>query len=222
MTPDPNPPEIAGRFRAVLRVVWGRLLTGIVVVVPLVVTIWVLKLAYGFIDEVTAPVWKVLGISSIPGLGFLSTIALLIFLGFMATHVLGRRIIESLEALILRIPLISPVYSSVKQALESFKGMKSNPQFKRVAYIEYPSEGCLLVGFVTGQCYDETIAQDMTMVFLPTSPNPLTGFVVAVPNDKVIESGLTLEQASKIIISGGLVAPQRPPGLPVQQVSIGA
>jgi uncharacterized membrane protein len=205
-----DPKERLDRFREILRHLGNRLLTGVLVAVPLVVTAWVLLLAYRFVDGITRPFYAAIGFKGVPGLGFVTTIILLILLGFMATHVLGRRIIEAIELLILRIPLMAQLYTAVKQALESFKNMKANAPFKRVVYVAYPSEGCFLVGFVTGQIWDEALGHEMTSVFLPTSPNPLTGFVVAIPSEKVIESGLSLEQATKIIMSAGLVAPHRP------------
>jgi len=198
--------------REILRHLGNRLLTGIFVSVPLVVTIWVLTLAYRFITSISSPFWQALGVGNIPLLGFGTTLLLLIGLGFMATHVIGRRILEAVEAVIGRLPLVSQIYNAIKQAIDSFKQMNSNPPFKRVAYVEYPSEGCFLLGFVTGQFRDNKNARDLTLVFLPTAPNPLTGFIVAIPDEKVIDSDLTLEQATKMIITAGLVVPI--PGAP--------
>ena len=202
--------QVLHQSKQILRHLGNRLLTGILVAVPLVVTILVLNVAYRFIDGLSAPLWSALGMEGVIGLGFVSTIALLILLGFMATHVIGRRVIEGMEQVILRVPLIAPVYNAVKQTLESFRKMKGSQQFKRVAYVEYPSPGCFLFGFVTGQYIETRTGNEMTLVFLPTSPNPLTGFVLAVPSEKVVDSGLTLEQASKLIMSAGLVTPESP------------
>jgi len=185
----------------------NRLLAGILVAVPLVVTILVLNVAYRFIDGLSAPLWMALGLGDVIGLGFITTIAILILIGFMATHVIGRRIIETAEAFFLRLPLIAPLYRAVRQAIESARQMKGSRQFKRVVYIEYPSTGCFLFGFVTGEYHESRTGHEMTLVFLPTSPNPLTGFVLAVPNERVMDSGLSLEQASKLIMSAGLVTP---------------
>lgn len=193
--------------KVLLRQLWRRLLTGILVTVPLVVTILVLNIAYRFITGISSPLWKALGVENLPLLGFLTTIGMMIFVGFMATHVLGKRIIETTEQFILRVPLISPLYSAVKQALESFRTMKQAGQFKRVVYVEYPSEGCFLLGFVTNQFTEPSTGQDFTLVFVPTSPNPLTGFVIAIPCERVRESALSLEQASKLIVTAGLVVP---------------
>lgn len=185
----------------------NRLLTGVAVAVPLIATVLVLEVAYNFINGVTAPFYRALKIT-IPGLGFVTTLLLLTLLGFMTTHVLGSKILKALESFISRIPLVAQIYSVVKQALESFKTIKSTENFKRVAYVECPSTGCMLVGYVTGQIVEPKLGGTMTMVFVPHSPNPLTGFLIIVENHKVIESTLTLEQVTKLIMSAGLVAPE--------------
>jgi uncharacterized membrane protein len=90
--------------------------------------------------------------------------------------------------------------------------MMKGAQAKRVVYLEYPSEGSLLIGFVTGQYFEPKHQRRYTLVFLPMAPNPLAGFVVAVPDERIIECSLTFEEASKLIVSGGLVVP--PPQIP--------
>jgi uncharacterized membrane protein len=184
----------------------NRLLMGVAVAVPLIATVLVLEIAYNFINGVTAPLYRALKID-IPGIGFVTTIFILIVLGFMTTHVLGSRVLIAIESLFHRIPLVAQIYGIVKQALESFKTIKAAGNFKRVAYVECPSTGCMLVGYVTGQIYEPKLGGEMTMVFVPHSPNPLTGFLIIVQNEKVIESSLTLEQVTKLVMSAGLVAP---------------
>jgi uncharacterized membrane protein len=110
----------------------------------------------------------------------------------------------------MRVPLVAPLYGAIKQMLDSFRMMKSG-EAKRVVYLEYPSEGSLLIGFVTGHYFEPRQQRNYTLVFLPMAPNPLAGFVVAVPDEKIMECSLTFEEASKLIVSGGLVVPP-PPG----------
>ncbi|MFV0337538.1 MAG: DUF502 domain-containing protein [Chthoniobacterales bacterium] len=207
-------------LRAALNKLGNTLLAGVAVAVPLIVTILLLRMAYLAVNNVTAPIFKTLGIHW-PGIGFVSTLVLVMLLGVMARNVLGRKVIEFIDSIFLNVPIISQVYGGVKQALESFKSLKTKKSFKSVAYVEYPSEGCRLIGFVTGTLNDPLLGQEMTTVFLPTSPNPLTGFVVAIPNDKIIESSLTLEQASKVIVSAGLVAPGFDDKTPLPDTKLG-
>jgi len=201
-------------WRRILAVLRNKLLTGIVVAIPIVVTIWVLNLAYTFINGISAPFLARLGMRDVPGLGFFVTLLFLLGLGFMAANVIGRRILESFEKFLLRVPLVATVYAAVKQVIDSVKSFHNVSNFKRVVYIEYPSEGCKLIGFVTGQFYDEFLRQEMTSVVIPTAPNPMTGMVIVVQSDLVIESELTLEEAMKLVVSAGLVVPKRKPHAP--------
>lgn len=208
MTIDPRSPENAARARGVMRLLWGRLLTGIVIMVPLIVTLWVLNLAYTYIGKISEPLWGALHVENQTFLNFLTTLLLLIGVGFLATYGPGQRLIDRAEMILMRVPLIAPLYGAIKQMLDSFRMMKSSAQSKRVVYLEYPSEGSLLVGFVTGQYFEPRQQRDYTLVFLPMAPNPLAGFVVAVPPEKLIECSLSFEEASKLIVSGGLVVPK--------------
>jgi len=209
MTIDPRSPENAARARDVVRLLWGRLLTGIVIAVPLIVTLWVLNLAYTYIGKISEPIWvDVLHVKSPTALNFVTTVLLLLGVGFLATYGPGQRLIDRAEMVLMRVPLIAPLYGAVKQMLDSFRMMKSSTQSKRVVYLEYPSEGSLLVGFVTGQYFEPRQQRAYTLVFLPMAPNPLAGFVVAVPPEKLIECSLSFEEASKLIVSGGLVVPK--------------
>lgn len=207
-------PELSEEARSKRQRLWtvtqwlsNKLLAGVLVSVPLIVTVLVLRVAYQTIDAVMAPFLRAFGLR-LPGAGFVATMVLLLGTGVMATNVIGRRLIARFEAFLLRIPVIAPLYGAVKQALESFQQIKESRKFRGVAYLEYPSPGCRLIGFVTGNLNDPVVGRPMTTLFIPTSPNPLTGFVVAVPDELVMESGLTLEQASKLIVSAGLVTPQ--------------
>jgi uncharacterized membrane protein len=209
MSLDPTPSPIAGATR-LLRLLWSRLLTGIVIAVPLIVTLGVLWFGYTSIAKISQPIWDTLGVKDQTFLNFLTTLLLLIAVGFMATHVMGRQLIDRLEAVLMRVPLIAPLYGAIKQMIDSFRMMKSG-EAKRVVYLEYPSEGSLLIGFVTGQYFEPRQQRSYTLVFLPMAPNPLAGFVVAVPDEKLRECSLSFEEASKLIVSGGLVVPP-PPG----------
>lgn len=194
-----------------LKYLLGLFGAGLLVAIPLVVTIWVFNLAYQFIDGVCGPIYSALG-WRMPGLGFITTILLVLAMGFMATNMLGRRIIEAIEGLILSIPVVSQVYSVVKQATDSVRTMKGqggSRKFKRVAYIRMPESNGLLVGFVTGQCYEPALDKEFTLVFLPFTPNPVSGRVISVPSEEIIESALTVEQVMKIVLSAGLVTPER-------------
>ena len=174
-------------------------------------------LAYEFIVAISKPflskfrINEELTADQIPWVAFFFTILMLMGLGVMATNVLGRKIISMVENLVERVPLVATIYNAVKQIIESIQHVNVGTNFKRVAYVEYPSEECRLIGFVTGQYYDKALGQEVTAVFLPTAPNPMTGFVLLIPTEKVIESDLGLEEASRMILSAGLASPKSPP-----------
>jgi uncharacterized membrane protein len=212
MSPDPSPlgwkklPPF--NWRGMLVILRNKLFAGIVAAIPLIVTFDVLKIAYGVITDISAPFLKKFG-ADFPGLGFAVTLLMIMGLGFMATNVLGQRMLLGFEKLVLRIPLVATIYAGVKQVIDSVKAFNSGSQFKRVAYVEYPSPGCKLIGFVTGQYYDERLQMDMTSVVIPTAPNPMTGIVIIVESSKVIDSSLSIEEATKLVVSAGLVVPRK-------------
>lgn len=196
-------------WRAALKVLRNKLFAGIVAAIPLIVTFYVLQIAYGFINGISEPFLDKLSGRPIPGLGFAVTLVMLMGLGFMATNVLGQRMLSGFEKLMLRVPLAATIYAGVKQIIDSVKAFNSGTQFKRVAYVEYPSPGCKLIGFVTGQYFDERLRLEMTSVVIPTAPNPMTGLVIVVESSRVIDSALTIEEATKLIVSAGLVVPRK-------------
>ena len=210
--PDSSPPGSlkfsAADWRAILVVLRNKLFAGIVAAIPLIVTFDVLKIAYGVINDISAPFLKRFG-ADLPGLGFAVTVVMLMGLGFMATNVLGQRMLLGFEKLVLRIPLAATIYAGVKQIIDSVKAFNSGSQFKRVAYVEYPSPGCRLIGFVTGQFFDERLQLEMTSVVIPTAPSPMTGIVIVVESSRVMDSSLSIEEATKLIVSAGLVVPRK-------------
>jgi uncharacterized membrane protein len=198
----------AAHWRAILVILRNKLFAGIVAAIPLIVTFDVLKIAYGVINDISAPFLNKFG-ADFPGLGFAVTLVMLMGLGFMATNVLGQRMLLAFEKLVLRIPLAATIYAGVKQVIDSVKAFNSGSQFKRVAYVEYPSPGCKLIGFVTGQYFDERLQMDMTSVVIPTAPSPMTGIVIVIESSRVIESSLSIEEATKLVVSAGLVVPRK-------------
>jgi len=199
----------AANWSAIFKVLRNKLFAGIVAAIPLIVTFYVLQIAYNFIDGISGPFLNKLFGKPIPGLGFAVTLVMLMGLGFMATNVLGQRMLLGIEKLVLRVPLAATIYAGVKQVIDSVKAFNSGTQFKRVAYVEFPNSGCKLIGFVTGQYFDERLQLDMTNIVIPTAPNPMTGLVLVVESSRVIDSALTIEEATKLIVSAGLVVPRK-------------
>jgi uncharacterized membrane protein len=197
------------RFARFLGALGNRLLTGILFAVPLVVTYWVLSFGYGLVTGLSDPWLKAFGVD-FPGAGFLITILAFIGLGFMATHVIGRRMLDRFERFMLRIPVAGSIYSGAKQVLQTIQGVGTNPTPKRPVVVEYLIPGSYLFGYATGYFTEAGSGQEMTTVFVPTAPNPTTGLIIAVPSEKVRDCDLSMEEATKMLVSGGLIMPGRP------------
>jgi uncharacterized membrane protein len=212
-------------------VVWlrNKFLAGLALVVPLIVTFWILRFVYEFLQGMSTPlllsfakvynqiagVWFRIDVQGeVFGLvtslvGFLIPILFLVALGVMATNVIGVRVVSAMDKLLLRIPVLSFIYKSLKQVIESFRGLGDTRNFKRVVYIEYPSPGMQLIGFVTGQFIDEKTKQNMTLVFLPGALSPMTGLLIVAETHRLVDAPLTLEEGMKIVFSGGLIGPDQ-------------
>jgi uncharacterized membrane protein len=211
-------------------IVWVRnkFLAGLAVVIPLVVTFWILKLVYEFIRSLSQPLLESFaGVYNRtmpdPGLhinvasehfsqfvslvGFLIPMGLVVALGVMATNVIGVRVVSAMDKLLLSIPVISFIYKSLKQVIEAFRGFGGTRSFKRVVYVDYPSPGMKLIGFVTGQYEDPTSRKNMSCVFLPGALSPMTGLLIVTETTRLEDAPLTIEDAMKMIFSGGLIAP---------------
>jgi uncharacterized membrane protein len=187
------------------RSIRSRLVSGLVVIAPALVTIWVVRFLFHFLDEWLRPVEERVFGRYIPGTGLLATFVLVYTVGLLAAHFLGRGIIRGTERLILRLPLIGDVYGSSKQIMDAV----SNPQamgFRKVVSFDFPRPGIRAVGFVTREITSST-GESLYLVFMPTTPNPATGFMLYLPVRLAQETGLTIDQAIKMVVSGGVVAP---------------
>ena len=193
------------------------LITGLVILVPVTLTIYILKLIFDFMDGMFSPVVDralspYLPGVHIPGLGFLLTVLVVLLLGWLSTNVVGRRLIHASEKLIARIPIAKSIYSATKGVLEAVS-FETSDAFKRVVLIEYPKANIFVVAFVTRwarwPAVDSRIA-DMLLVFVPTTPNPTSGFLLLVPRTEAIDLPISVEEGVKMVISGGIVLPSIP------------
>ena len=203
-----QPPKQWGlpRFLAKLG---NRLFAGILFSIPLVVTYWVLSFGYGLVTGLSDPWLKAFGVD-FPGAGFVITVLAFMGLGFMATHVIGRRVLDRFELFMLRIPVVGSIYSGAKQVLLTIQGVGTSPKPKRAVVVEYLVPGSYLFGYATGHFTEAGTGREMTTLFVPTAPNPTTGLIIAVPSVKVRDCDLTMEEGTKMLVSGGLITPVRP------------
>jgi uncharacterized membrane protein len=187
-----------------------RFISGLLVVVPLVVTYLVLKFLFQTIDGVLAPLVVAIYGRPIPGVGLLATILLVMVTGWIAAGVAGGRLIRIWEGWLIRIPLIRVVYGAAKQFLESVSGQDAQ-SFKQVGLIEYPRKGLFTLCFMANRLPVESRGQSekRITVFVPSTPTPFTGFVVLVKPEEIIPLDLPVEEAIKLLVSGGIVVPEK-------------
>ncbi len=190
------------------------IIAGLLVWLPIWVTLLVIRFLVELLDGTMSLLPRAYQPDSligfhIPGLGVLISILIVFFTGMLVTNFLGRKIIELGEALVARIPLVRTIYMATKQVLETLFS-SSSESFRQVALIEYPRKGLWSIAFQTGNCAQEIASKaghDMITVFVPTTPNPTSGFLMMVPKEDVIALDMTVDQALKLVISLGVVQP---------------
>ena len=191
-----------GRFRR-------RMASGVVVLIPLVVTVYVLKALFGVTAGILLPIidpaveaWPPLARTAL-SLGVL--VVIVYALGELAAHLVGRRLLALAEALLLRVPLVRIIYGAVKQVVSAFERQDSSA-FKSVVFVEFPRPGLQAIGFVTSS-FEKPDGSAWKTVFVPTTPNPTTGFLQVVQADELVPTDFTIEEAFKMVISLGAVVP---------------
>jgi len=191
------------------------ILTGLIVWIPLGITFLVVKALIELLDKLLLILperWQpeaLIGMS-IPGSGMFLAFAVILVTGFLLTNIFGRRLIAWWERLLSHIPIISSLHSAVKQLIETFFNQESNA-FKKVLMIQYPRPGLWTLAFQSNDAAEEINAKsglDMMSIFVPTSPNPTSGFVLLVPKDQVIEMDMSVEDGLRMIMSLGVVQPR--------------
>ncbi len=208
-----SPPEVPDR--SVLARLRNHLLAGIIVTAPIGITIW---LSWNFINFVDGSVTPLIPARynpetylpfGLPGLGLVVVIVGLTAIGAIATGFVGRAFLRTGERALARMPVVRSVYSALKQIFETVFAEKSQA-FRRVVLIEYPRKGSWALGFATGTTKGEVqnlIEDEVVNVFLPTTPNPTSGYLLFLPRQDVTFLSMTIEEGIKMVISGGVVTP---------------
>ncbi|MDN5280090.1 MAG: hypothetical protein PWR01_4055 [Clostridiales bacterium] len=191
------------------------LLTGILVLVPMAVTIYIMFFVFQVTDGLLGvAVAKAIGYR-IPGMGLFLTALICILAGMIAQNYVGRRFLSGIEGSLEKIPVVRSLYNGIKQVADVVV-QKNRGEFKRVVMVEYPKENSWTLGFVTA---DFTVPlrskqideRKMATVFIPTTPNPTSGFLLIIEKSRIVDTHMDIEEAMKVVISGGLVQPGRLP-----------
>ena len=195
-------------------------LTGLVITGPIGITLW---LTWTFIQWVDGWVKPFVPTAynpetylpfSVPGLGLIVAAVLLTIVGFLAANFMGRSLLSVGESIVNRMPLVRNLYSGLKQIFETVLDERGN-SFSRAALVEYPRRGLWAIVFIATDTRGEVASKlrekaDTVSVFLPTTPNPTSGFLLFVPKEEIIELNMSVEDAAKLVISAGLVNPSYP------------
>ncbi|MEM6309778.1 MAG: DUF502 domain-containing protein [Pseudomonadota bacterium] len=230
---EPKRPGLISRFRA-------SFLTGLVVIAPVGLTIWLIWTVIGWVDGFVWPLvpdaWQPEGLVNrwlgnvqyldpplnrtpnpdwirinIRGIGVVVFLLFTVVIGWMAKGIIGRSMIRFAESLVERTPVVRSIYSGIKQISETVFA-QSDRNFEKACLIEYPRKGIWAIGFISTTAKGEVAAKgndggDMVSVFVPTTPNPTSGFLLFFPKEDVIELDMSIEDSAKLVISAGLVYP---------------
>lgn len=189
-------------------------LTGLLIWVPVVITAWVLTVFVGTMDQTlrllppTIHPKNLFGFE-IPGAGVVLTVGVILLTGVVTANMIGQRLVKWWEFVLARIPVVSSVYKSVKQVSDTLFSSDGNA-FRKALLVQYPRQGCWTIAFQTGAPASEVAAHLPTehiSVYIPTTPNPTSGFFLMMPANEVIELDMSVDEALKYIISMGVVAP---------------
>lgn len=213
---DPEPhtpvrkPGIISRLRA-------SFLTGLIVIAPIGLTIWLLWTLMGWVDGFVLPLVparfnpeQYVGIN-LRGVGVIFFLLFTIVIGWIAKGLIGRSLLRWAESLVDRTPVVRSIYSGIKQIAETVFA-QSERSFEKACLIEYPRKGIWAIGFISTNAKGEIsrripVDENLVSIFLPTTPNPTSGFLLFVPRSDVIELNMTIEESAKLVISAGLVYP---------------
>ncbi len=193
----------------------NHLIAGLLIWVPVMVTVWVIRFLSRILDQslvLLPPPWRPEALVGqyVPGVGIILSFILLVTTGVVVRNLFGGRIVAGFEDLVRRIPVIGSVYGGAKTFSETVLTDKGK-SFKQVVMVEFPRKGIFSVGFITSEELEEVQAkteQDVVCVFVPTTPNPTTGFIVLVPRDEVVRLDMTVDDAFKMLLTLGVVVPK--------------
>ena len=191
-------------------------ITGVLVLTPIILTVYVAWTFITFVDNLVVPIVPIdyrpsnYLPFSIPGLGLIIVFIFTTIVGSLATGLFGRTLIRIWENLLNRMPVVRSVYSAIKQILETVMAAQSDA-FRQAVLVQYPRKDIWAIGFVTGSTKGEVgknVSEKMINVFMPTTPNPTSGFLLFFPEKDLIYLKMSVEDALKLVVSGGMVIPK--------------
>lgn len=187
----------------------NRFIAGLLILLPSVVTAWVLWKVFTSVDSIISPIQNRYPIIDVPGIGFLVVLLIVLLTGIFAGNFIGRRVIQSGEGFLFKLPLIRRIYAAVKELAEVFLSDRTTV-FREVVIVHYPHKDSFALGFVTAKGtkkVNDIIGREVASVFIPTTPNPTSGLLLLVPVDELFRVAISVEDGLKMVISGGAFIP---------------
>jgi uncharacterized membrane protein len=192
----------------------NTIMAGVTVIAPLYITFWVIRTLFRLAESISAPLIDFFALRFghpefyIPGLAFLLTFFMLWVVGLVAANVVGRRLIRKGRETLAQMPLVRTIYAPVQRLMETMTS-SGKGGFKKAVLVEYPREGIWTLGFVAGSVpWENDMEEPADSVFVPTAPNPTTGFMLIVPQSQMRHAAITVEEAFQMIISAGVAVPE--------------
>lgn len=186
-----------------------RMVSGLLILIPLAITLFILNLFFSSFTAFVRPVMQ-LWVDTLPEyvltmIALIFAVLLIYFVGLITNHIVGRRMIQWGENLLLRLPLVKSIYSASKQVVDTFSS-STKAAFKAVVLVEFPRRGSMALGFITGTILNPE-GKTLYRVFVATTPNPTSGFLILLPEHEVHFTDISVEDGVKMIVSGGMLAP---------------
>jgi uncharacterized membrane protein len=208
-------PHNAGGGRGLARQLRNYLIAGMLIWIPIMVTVWVIRFLSSILDQslvLLPPSWRPEALVGqyVPGVGIILSFLLLLVTGVVVRNLFGGQLVQGFENLVRRIPVIGAVYGGAKTFSETVLTDKGK-SFKQVVMVQFPRQGIYSIGFITSEELQEVqakTAQEVVCVFVPTTPNPTTGFLVAVPRKEIVPLDMTVDEAFRMLLTLGVVVPQ--------------
>lgn len=202
-----------------LNVVANLFLAGLAAILPIAATVWVLKIIYiGIAGPVAGPLSKIVGgffpKAVINLVSFALTFAFILLVGFFAKNIIGKTILKFIDSWFKKVPVVGNIYTGTKQIIDAF-AIKNRAAFKRVVLVEYPRKGLYALAFLTKEEVKgietksgKNIGENMVNAFVPTTPNPTSGYFIMIPEKDIIPLNISIEDAIKLLVSAGVLTPR--------------
>lgn len=200
---------VKNTWRWILKTIRTTFVAGLIVVVPIGLTVWILIWIFNGVEDLLAPVvawiFERFGAEPITGVGFGITVLLIFVIGIIMTNVVGRRIVRWGESMLGKIPVARLLYVAFREVFRGFSEENAN-SFLAVVLVEFPAKGMRTIGFITKEDVDKD-GRPVLNVFIPTTPNPTSGFLEILHEEDIIRTRISVEDALKMVISGGRMSP---------------